>query len=796
MTNIYTRMVLAAAMIVAALGAGAQSAWDFSALSDADKTALNGDAANWKYEESNNRWLNQSAFTAAALTASGHELALTAGLRFTATGADNIRIDAKKKSVTLNKKTASITIPGLKAGNQLTIVCQSSSSSTARALNPTNLNITSGFTASTSKDTNIGTVQADGDVTLTPDGGMYVYSIEVAGEGAPVQPGTGDEGQTTAATHDGKLNTQAAQALLTTNGGNVKIYPAESLKAINIDNKTGLVSVKADSWQDDYNCTVKDINFNAAPVQEPDATITGATVTITAAKAWNESVWAEWSLADGADTYRVYIRGGQYTDYTAVDRELVRRYEGFGRVDVPGLKGGESYDLKIVPVKAGAEDNDGASTATGLLPKQYDRSGFASKLGKGIGAYNTDGTLKDKARVIYVTAQTARTVSLPVLMGKTETQCTGLQAIIRGYEKGLETRPLCVRFIGQIKDTDMDYFESSAEGLQVKGRNADTEMNITIEGIGNDATVWGFGFLLRNAVSVELRNFGIMLCMDDAVSLDTDNKYCWVHHLDLFYGNAGGASDQAKGDGTIDVKSDSKYITIAYNHLFDSGKSSLCGMKSESGPNYIDYHHNWFDHSDSRHPRVRSMSVHVWNNYYDGCAKYGVGATMGSSVFVEGNFFRSTRDVMMSSGQGTDAKGDGTFSGEDGGMIKSFANGYAEKGKSANYTVITQHESQTDFDCYEADERGEKVPDTYKTRQGETTYNNFDTDTALMYKYNAIPAANVPAQVTGYWGAGRLQKGDFKWTFNNATDDADYAVNQALKTALRNYETKLKAVFD
>lgn len=57
------------------------------------------------------------------------------------------------------------------------------------------------------------------------------------------------------------------------------------------------------------------------------------------------------------------------------------------------------------------------------------------------------------------------------------------------------------------------------------------------------------------------------------------------------------------------------------------------------------------------------MSVHVWNNYYDGCAKYGVGATTGSSVFVESNYFRATKDPMLISLQGTDAKGSGTFSG-------------------------------------------------------------------------------------------------------------------------------------
>ena len=96
----------------------------------------------------------------------------------------------------------------------------------------------------------------------------------------------------------------------------------------------------------------------------------------------------------------------------------------------------------------------------------------------------------------------------------------------------------------------------------------------------------------------------------------------------------------------------------------------MCGMKNETGPNYITYHHNWFDHSDSRHARIRTMSVHLWNNFYDGCAKYGIGATMGASVFSERNYFRATKDPILISKQGTDRKGTGTFSGEAGGMVK------------------------------------------------------------------------------------------------------------------------------
>lgn len=345
-----------------------------------------------------------------------------------------------------------------------------------------------------------------------------------------------------------------------------------------------------------------------------------------------------------------------------------------------------------------------------------------------------------------------------------------------------------------IKDTDMDALLSN-EGLQIKGKNNSVEMNITIEGIGEDATINGFGFLLRNAVNVELRNFGILNFMDDGVSLDTDNKYCWIHNLDLFYGQAGGDSDQAKGDGTIDIKGDSQYITVSSNHFFDSGKSSLCGMTSESGPNYISYNNNWFDHCDSRMPRIRTMSVHVWNNYFDGISKYGVGATSGSNVFVESNYFRATKCPMLISKQGSDISSDpkGTFSGEDGGMIKSFGNIMTEK--TQYYKYVTYQEDNVQFDAYEAKTRDEQVPHDIKTLQGATSYNNFDTDASLMYDYEPVEAANVPSEVTGWYGAGRMNHGDFKWIFNNSIDDTDYNVNKELKEAVTNYKSSLIGIF-
>lgn len=523
-------------------------------------------------------------------------------------------------------------------------------------------------------------------------------------------------------------------------------------------------------------------------------------VEVVEARGWMESAYVKFMLVDGAKNYNVYVKGGQYADYTKIDAQLVRNYGTYGRADAVGLQAG-TYAMKIVPVSAeGTEMTAQENTVADLEVRNYPREGFAFINGcPAPGAYNSDGTLKAGAKVFYVTKNTAKTITTTVKTGSKDsniTTCTGIQTIIDAYQKGYDTTPVAFRFIGLITVDDLDHISSSAEGLQVKGKKADSELNMTFEGIGDDATLYGFGFLVRNAKSVEFRNFAIMRCMDDAISLDTDNSNIWVHHTDQFYGKHG-SGDHAKGDGATDVKSDSKYVTVSYNRFWDTGKSNMFGMKSESGPNYISYDHNWFDHSDSRHPRVRTMSVHVWNNYFDNCGKYGVGATSGASVFVENNYFLKTKKPILASQQGTDAQGSGTFSGEDGGMIKSYGN-YFDKTIS-NFKYYTQNApASTGYDAYETAARDEQVPATEVTKKGGTPYNNFDTDASLMYPYTPAAAADVPALVTGYYGAGRMNHGDFTYTFrdNVGNDDTDSAYDTTLGNMLDNYQSSLVGSFD
>lgn len=526
--------------------------------------------------------------------------------------------------------------------------------------------------------------------------------------------------------------------------------------------------------------------------------VASAAVTVNKAEGWLESAYIEWAPVSGASSYNVYADGNK------IDNQLIRSYGSFMRADVVGLKAG-SHTLKV------EASNGETSAEKSVTVKAHDRAGFAFSNNRVPGAYNTDGTLKSGAVIIYVSNNTKNKVTADVVTNSkgTKTSCLSFQGILNCMKKGYETRPFDFRFIGNVTDSD-----SLVQGDMLIDLGSSENSYVTVEGIGEDATANGWGIRIKNAQNVEVRNMGIMNVNSnegDNIGLQQNDQHIWIHNNDFFYGDAGSDADQVKGDGALDCKK-STYVTFSYNHFFDNGKSNLLGLSEATTEGlYITYHHNWYDHSDSRHPRVRYYSAHVYNNYYDGNAKYGAGSTLGSSVFMESNYFRNCKFPMLTSMQGSDlyagtttsTTDNATFSKEAGGTIKAYNNKFAEGGtfiaygattyrlKGVDGTSVGSIDTKTDFDAYVVSSRNEQVPATVVSKSGSNKYNNFDVNSSIMYSYTADAPDVAKTNVMTY--AGRINGGDFKWEFTSA-DDELYAVNQPLKNKLVAYTGSLKSI--
>ena len=250
------------------LVANAQT-WNFSSLSADDKALCDADD-NWYDDTAKGRYNMQGAIDNAQLTANGQTLNFTAGLHFTAPAAsaqDNgkIRLNYKDGRLELNGVAVVMTIPALKAGDKITVSCASSSKTAARTFDAANLSDMSGFVASTAetKQTCTGTVTADGDVTLTTQGGLYVWSVEVkaAGGESGGQGGQGGEGQGDVTGNAVARDVNKSQMFVKTNADDINYYNVDGINSLSFDGDKTIIAPKNGSANDVYNASVKEISF-------------------------------------------------------------------------------------------------------------------------------------------------------------------------------------------------------------------------------------------------------------------------------------------------------------------------------------------------------------------------------------------------------------------------------------------------------------------------------------------------------------------------------------------------------
>jgi pectate lyase len=228
----------------------------------------------------------------------------------------------------------------------------------------------------------------------------------------------------------------------------------------------------------------------------------------------------------------------------------------------------------------------------------------------------------------------------------------------------------------------------------------------TIIGVGSTARIQGGGLTIGVAVdddmtappanavhNIIIRNLSFSGASDDALNVQMFSHHIWIDHNDLSTPN----------DGALDIKRGSSYVTVSWNHSHDSNKNMLLGRDDadsaqDTGRLKVSYHHNWFDATRQRNPRVRyGNPVHVYNNYYNANGDYGVAATIGSGVLVEGNYFENVDDPYHlaegdSSGGSLVARDNclvGTEPGETGGSVAAIPYAYTLDAACSVKSIVT-----------------------------------------------------------------------------------------------------------
>ena len=506
-------------------------------------------------------------------------------------------------------------------------------------------------------------------------------------------------------------------------------------------------------------------------IAAPSMTYAASATSFTTVGGWNEMMYATIKGVKDADVTAVSYSGPVSGSLAGEDFEYLVRDTSEGvRVDVMGLKPG-TYTLTVTT-------KSGTFTQSGIEVNEQDRSGYAHyNYTNGVGAYNDDGTLKDNAIVLYVTDENKNTVTLSYggvtvsgignilnSVGKAcgeaghETECKKVSKGKTYYGKGNTNQgilqllaenniPLVIRMVGAVSESGLyktgtwaaanaglidgltDY-DSNDYGGSVGDNGHMARMksakDVTIEGVGTDAAMdgWGIHFMSETSTtaaglgkSFEVRNLTFMNQPEDAIGMEgvqdgsvitAPVERCWIHNNEFYSPSITGPaeSDKAEGDGSCDFKR-GEYLTVSYNYFEGCHKTNLVGSSDTSLQYNLTYHHNIWKGCAARQPLGRQANMHFYNNQFIGTTDYAMNTRANAYIYSEYNLFFMTKNPM-------DVRS---------GAIKSYKDSFSSCIGSMTGTVVT--------------DKSTKVTSGNK-------YENFDTNASLSY----IPSGDYQLQTS------------------------------------------------
>lgn len=189
--------------------------------------------------------------------------------------------------------------------------------------------------------------------------------------------------------------------------------------------------------------------------------------------------------------------------------------------------------------------------------------------------------------------------------------------------------------------------DTADDRIELKGIS-----NVTIVGVGGGAVFDQLGIHIRDSSNIIIQNVNVRNVKKsgsptsnggDAIGMESDVRNVWVDHTTL---EASGGEDEGY-DALFDMKDNTRYVTLSYSVLRNSGRGGLIGSsESDTSNGFVTFHHNLYQNIDSRTPLLRGGTAHSYDNHFVGLAKSGINSRAGAHIKVENNYFQDSKDVL------------------------------------------------------------------------------------------------------------------------------------------------------
>jgi pectate lyase len=173
----------------------------------------------------------------------------------------------------------------------------------------------------------------------------------------------------------------------------------------------------------------------------------------------------------------------------------------------------------------------------------------------------------------------------------------------------------------------------------------------TIDGRGANITITGYGLKISGASNIIITDIvfdksaeGVSEAEGDAIRIYNGAHDIWVHHCEF----------SRWFDGCVDITGASTNVTVSWCKFHDHDKVMLIGASPDDTGDVVirvTLHHNFFNGTKERHPRLRFGKVDAYNNYLYHWGSYGMATCMYGQLLVEANIFEagSDKDAVLTS---------------------------------------------------------------------------------------------------------------------------------------------------